>query len=360
MTEPHKDGSAAVPGGQPQAVTSPLTSAAIFLVVTIDHGDGGAAAVRALLPALASLRKATGFRVPQSQLELVVGIGSRLWPRLFAAPPPTELHPFESLDGGRHHAPSTPGDLLFHIRAATMDACFALADQILGKLRGHAHVEDEVHGFQYFDRRDLLGFVDGTENPEGQDALNATRIGSEDPRYSGGSYVIVQKYLHDLTSWNQITVEEQQRVIGRTKADDIEFEDPPANSHVALNSGLTDDEGNDLDILRANMPFGSIGAAEYGTYFIGYAARADTIERMLRNMFLGDPPGNYDRILDFSTAVTGSLYFVPTTGFLDDLPAAPDATALAATAAAAAAEATASPMSDGSLGIGSMKRSNQQ
>ncbi|WP_084611601.1 Dyp-type peroxidase [Tomitella biformata] len=336
----------------PQAVTTALTPAAIFLVVTVE--SGGEDAVRDLLPTLASLRKTSGFRVPEAELEVVVGIGARLWPRLFSAVPPAELHPFTPLDGDRHSAPSTPGDLLFHLRANSLDACYALATQIMGKLRGNATVIDEVHGFRYFDRRDLLGFVDGTENPDGQAAVDATTIGDEDPQYRSGSYVIVQKYLHDMSAWDALSIDEQQRVIGRTKADDVEFDDPPANSHVALNSDITDDAGNDLDILRVNMPFGSIGEDEHGTYFIGYAARADTIERMLRNMFLGDPPGNYDRILDFSTAVTGSLYFVPTVDFLDKLPPAPG------TSDAPEASSASTPPSDGSLGIGSLRRSTNR
>lgn len=335
----------------PQPITTPLTTAAMFLVVTVD--GGGEAAVRQLLPALPGIRKAIGFRAPQAGLELVVGIGARLWPRLFSTPPPAGLHPFAPLDGGRHQAPSTPGDLLFHIRGNSLDVCYALAGQIMDRLRGSATVADEVHGFGYFDRRDLLGFVDGTENPEGQAAMDATTIDGEEPRYRGGSYVIVQKYLHDMGAWNALSVDEQQRVIGRTKADDIEFDVQPVNSHVALNTDITDADGNDLDILRVNMPFGSIGEDEHGTYFIGYAAQPEAIERRLRNMFLGDPPGNYDRILDFSTAVTGSLYFVPSVEFLTQLPPAagvsPDA---------AGQPSSSTPPSDGSLGIGSLRRSN--
>ncbi|MBN9181296.1 MAG: Dyp-type peroxidase, partial [Microbacterium sp.] len=185
-----------------------------------------------------------------------------------------------------------------------------------------AVVVDEVHGFKYFDERDLLGFVDGTENPEGQDASDAVLIGDEDPLHAGGSYVIVQKYLHDMAAWNALSVEEQERVIGRTKLDDIEMPDDvkPANSHLALNV-IEDEHGVQRQIMRDNMPFGSVGDGEFGTYFIGYAATPDVIEQMLRNMFLGNPPGTYDRILDFSTAHTGSLYFVPTVEFLDDPPA---------------------------------------
>ncbi len=335
-----------------QPILTPLTEAAIFLVLTIDEGREDE--VRSLLEDLSGLRRSVGFRIPDGGLSVVTGIGSAMWDRLFGGPRPAELHPFVPLDGGRHRAPSTPGDLLFHLRASSMDLCFELAAKINDRLRGAATVVDETHGFRYFERRDLLGFVDGTENPEDEEAVAAALVGDEDPDFRGGSYVIVQKYLHDLSTWNSISVEEQERAIGRTKLDDIELDDAtkPANSHVALTS-IEDEDGEERQIVRANMPFGSLGADEFGTYFIGYAATPDVTEEMLRNMFLGNPPGNYDRILDFSTAVTGSLFFCPSAEMLDDLPPAPaDAPAPADTG-----EST-PPTAGGSLGIGALRRSS--
>jgi putative iron-dependent peroxidase len=242
---------------------------------------------------------------------------------------------------------TTPGDLLFHIRARRMDLCFELASKLTDRLGTNAAVVDEVHGFKYFDERDLLGFVDGTENPTGPAASAAVLITDEDPEFAAGSYVIVQKYLHDLDTWNAISVEEQQRVIGRTKLDDIELADAvkPSNSHVALNT-IVGPDGEERQIVRDNMPFGSVGAGEFGTYFIGYAAHPDVTEQMLTHMFVGNPPGNYDRILDFSTPVTGTLFFVPTADFLDDPP--PFGTTAGQPVAAAG------PV-DHSLGIGSLK-----
>ncbi|MBF0663497.1 Dyp-type peroxidase [Rhodococcus sp. (in: high G+C Gram-positive bacteria)] len=335
-----------------QPILTPLTEAAIFLVLTIDEGREDE--VRSLLEDLSGLRRSVGFRIPDGGLSVVTGIGSEMWDRLFDGPRPAELHPFVPLDGGRHRAPSTPGDLLFHLRASSTDLCFELAAKINDRLRGAATVVDETHGFRYFERRDLLGFVDGTENPEDEEAVAAALVGDEDPEFTGGSYVIVQKYLHDLSTWNAISVEEQERVIGRTKLDDIELDDAtkPANSHVALTT-IEDDDGEERQILRANMPFGSFGADEFGTYFIGYAATPDVTEEMLRNMFLGNPPGNYDRILDFSTAVTGSLFFCPSSEMLEDLPPAPaDAPGTADTSASTPSDA------DGSLGIGALRRSS--
>jgi putative iron-dependent peroxidase len=310
----------------PQPVLSPLTGIAIFLVLTID--PGGEAVVRDLLSDCGGLQRAVGFRIPEGGLTCTVGVGSPAWDRLFSGPRPAELHPFRELVGQRHRAVSTPGDLLFHLRAGQMDLCFELAGQIMNRLRGAATVVDEVHGFKYFDDRDLLGFVDGTENPAGPAAQAAVTVGSEDPNFAGGSYVVVQKYLHDLETWNALTVEDQERAIGRTKLTNIELPDDlkPSNSHLALNV-ITDADGNELEILRDNMPFGNVGRGEFGTYYIGYSRSPGVLERMLENMFIGVPPGNHDRILDFSTPVTGTLFFAPTQDFLDDPPdPPPDAT----------------------------------
>jgi putative iron-dependent peroxidase len=256
----------------------------------------------------------------------VTGFGAEAWDRL--APGrlagghrPAGLHPFREIRAGQRHAVSTPGDILFHIRAARMDLCFELATQIIGRLGAAVTVLDEVHGFRYFDDRDLIGFVDGTENPVGQAAVRATIIGADDPAFAGGSYVIVQKYLHDLDSWDALSTEAQEHAIGRTKLSNLELDDDvkPADSHVAL-TVIEDEDGEEQQILRYNMPFGRVGAREFGTYFIGYARTPAVIEQMLANMFVGSPPGTTDRILDFSTAVTGTLFFVPSSDFLDDPP----------------------------------------
>ncbi|MFI6565126.1 Dyp-type peroxidase [Streptomyces sp. NPDC050534] len=309
----------------PQMVLSPLTSASIFLVATIE--PGGETVTRDVLSDVTSLQRAVGFPAePEGRLSCVTGIGSQAWDRLFAGPRPAELHPFRELNGPVHRAVSTPGDLLFHIRAARLDLCFALATEIMARLGRAVTVRDEVHGFQYLDKRDLLGFVDGTENPTGASASAAVLIGDEDPEFAGGSYVIVQKYVHDLEAWNALPVETQERVIGRRKLNDIELDDgvKPADSHVALTS-ITEPDGTEREILRDNMPFGTVGRGEFGTYFIGYARTPAVTETMLERMFLGTQDAAHDRILDFSTPLTGSLFHVPTADFLDDLPGPPAA-----------------------------------
>jgi putative iron-dependent peroxidase len=336
----------------PQPVVQALTRAAIFLVATIRPDENSRAAVRSFCTDLSALVRAVGFRDIEANLSCIMGIGSEAWDRLFGQPRPAQLHPFREIKAGPRHAVATAGDLLFHIRAKRMDLCFELATQIMARLGDAISPIDEVHGFRYFDDRDLIGFVDGTENPTGQEAVDSVYIGADDPAFAGGSYVIVQKYLHDVRGWNALSTETQERIIGRTKLSDIELDDAvkPTSAHNALTTIVED--GQEVKIVRDNMPFGRVADGEFGTYFIGYARSPRTIEQMLENMFIGRPPGNYDRLLDFSFAKTGNLFFVPSATFLEnvgeDAPAAPQQ--LAETTAAAPARRR-----DGSLGIGSLK-----
>ncbi|MCW2525014.1 MAG: peroxidase [Frankiales bacterium] len=346
---------------EPQGVLTPLSRSAIFLVATLNE-DADPQVVLDLLADLSGLQRTVSFRVPDAGLACVAGVGAAVWSRLYSVPPPAGLHPFVELTGDTHHAPATPGDLLFHLRAAQLDLCFELAGLIMDRLRDVVTVVDEVHGFKYFDERDLLGFVDGTENPVGSAAATAVTVGAEDPAYAGGSYVTVQKYLHDLSAWNALPDGDQELVIGRRKLSNVELSDEakPANSHVALNT-ITDESGNELQIVRDNMPFGAVGAAEFGTYYLAYSSSPEVTERMLRNMFIGDPPGNYDRILDFSVAVTGCLFFAPTADFLEDPPSG-DQTGPSESAVPPAQpepDRIAPPDQPGSLGVGSLKRSDR-
>ena len=348
--------------GIAQLVAAPLTRAAIFLVVTVRRGPEHRAIIRSFCQDLAALLRAVAFRDLEGQLSCVMGVGSQAWDNLFGTPRPAALHVFGEISSGPRSAVSTPGDLLFHIRAKRMDLCFELATQIMARIGSAVTPVDEVHGFRYFDDRDLIGFVDGTENPKGDEALAAVLVGDEDPPFANGSYVIVQKYLHDLDGWNALPTEAQERIIGRRKLSDIELDDAvkPTYAHNALTTIV--ENGQEVKILRDNMPFGDVGRGEFGTYFIGYSRSPATIEQMLRNMFIGRPPGNYDRLLDFSRAVTGSLFFVPSMTFLDSLDEVqPEASTASTTSTASISGPTLRETSeprrqnDGSLGIGSLK-----
>jgi porphyrinogen peroxidase len=341
----------------PQPVVAQLTRAAIFLVVTIKSEAECDTVVRALCGDLAALLRAVGFRAIEGRLSCVMGFGSDAWDRFFGEPRPKDLHPFREIRG-QHHAVATPGDVLFHIRATRMDLCFELATQIMARLSSAVFTTDEVHGFNYFDDRDLIGFVDGTENPVEQAAIEAAIIGEEDAAFAGGSYVIVQKYLHDLKRWSEVPIEEQEGIIGRTKLSDIELDDAvkPTSAHNALTTIV--ENGKQLEIVRDNMPFGDAGKGEFGTYFIGYARSPHRIEQMLVNMFVGRPPGNYDRLLDFSRAVTGTLFFVPSATFLENIATEETAPSTADPSPDNHIDDASQPQMpppDGSLGIGSLK-----
>jgi putative iron-dependent peroxidase len=339
----------------PQAVLAPLTRAAIFLVVCVKPDRESYAAVRSLCIDLPAIFRAVDFRRIEGQLSCVVAFGSDAWDRLFGQPRPAQLHPFREIHSGERHAVSTPADLLFHIRAKGMDLCFELVTQIMERIGAAVSAVDETHGFRYFDDRDLLGFVDGTENPRGGEALDAALVGEEDSAFAGGSYVIIQKYLHDVARWNTLSTEEQERIIGRKKLSDIELSDAvkPSSAHSALTTIV--ENGREMQILRDNMPFGRPAHGEFGTYFIGYSRTPRTTEQMLENMFVGRPPGNYDRLLDFSRAVTGSLLFAPSATFLDSLADEEPAATPASAAPAERDRPSASTARDTSLGIGSLK-----
>lgn len=310
-------------GPEPQAVLGALTTSAAFLVVSIGDSPGADARALEVVVNVGSLVRAVGFRQSEAELTCIVGLGSEYWDRV--RPPgaarPAQLHNFRPVHGSRHGAPATPGDVVFHIRANRRDLVFELTRQLVSALGVDVTIEDHTVGFRYFDSRDLLGFVDGTENPTGRAAAKAAIIVADDePDLAGGSYVIVQKYLHDLDAWGALSTEDQERVIGRTKLDDLELADDvqPSNSHVSLNT-IVDAEGVEHDILRDNMAFGDPAAGEYGTYYIAYAADPSVTELMIERMFVGVPPGNYDRILDVSTALTGTLFFVPSLELLESL-----------------------------------------
>jgi porphyrinogen peroxidase len=339
-----------------QPVIQPPRRGSIFLVLTINPGSTSEGGVRSICADLSKLVRAVGFREPPAELSCVLGVGSDAWNRLFGSPRPSELHPFEEIVAGSRHAVSTPGDLIFHIRGEREDLCFELEAQIMMRLGEAVSSIDEVLAFRYFDNRDLLGFCDGTENPVEDEATEAVFIGDEDSTFAGGTYVIVQKYLHDLAAWNALPTETQEKIIGRTKLSDVELDDSvkPTSAHNALTTIVED--GVEKKIYRANGAFGHPGKGEFGTYFMGYARSPRVIEQMLRNMFIGRPPGNYDRLLDVSRATSGTLFFVPPLTFLEAVTAQTDGPTVAAETSIDSSP-SGEAAKDGSLGIGSLKGS---
>lgn len=305
-----------------QRVDAPLTCAATFLILSINPATPNAiSTIRSTLSDIDGLAKNVSIRDLNASFACTVGIGASVWDAITSLPRPSELHPFKEIKGRTHTAPSTPGDFLFHIRSERRDLNFEFERQLLDLLGDSVKVEDETIGFRYFDVRDLLGFVDGTANPVGPAVPDSILVAEEDTAAAGGSYIVVQKYLHNLPGWKKLSTENQESIIGRTKFDNVELPDADEGKQMSHKSLATieDEEGEEHDILRDNMPFGSPGSGEYGTYFIGYSRRLWVTERMLERMFKGVPEGMHDRILDYSRATTGSVFFAPSASFLAGL-----------------------------------------
>ncbi|WP_445115959.1 Dyp-type peroxidase [Acinetobacter sp. WZC-1] len=304
-----------------QPVMSRPGENALFIVLGLEQGDLAVDTVIDFAANFSALTRSLTNRYPDSGFNATMGFGSDAWDRLFPdQPKPAELSPFKEIAGPKYTAVSTPGDLFFHIRADRQALCYELASIIQQQLHEVTSPIDEVHGFRYFDGRAIIGFVDGTENPEPEIAAEYALVGAEDKAFTGGSYAFIQKYTHDMEQWRALSDEEQEKVIGRKKFNDVELGDDvkPGTAHNVV-SKAHDEQGNELKIMRANMPFSNPSRNEYGTFFIGYAGKFSTTRQMLEHMFQGDAEGNLDRLLDFSTAQTGTLFFVPTVDFLDDL-----------------------------------------
>ncbi|PQA93648.1 peroxidase [Chryseobacterium shigense] len=303
-----------------QNVTDYPNTNTIFMVWKLNDHPELKDTFRQLCALVLNLNNSVANRFPDSRASGVMGIGCEGWKKLeLPTPMPKELVNFEEIKGGKHTAVSTPGDLHFHLRADNKSLIFDMAIEISRLLSPVAESILEISGFKYWDARSILGFVDGAENPHGEDRDYFAKIGEEDLQYKGGSYLFVQKYLHNMDAWKGLSTEEQEKVIGRSKENDIEMSDAvkPSNSHIAL-ANIEGENGEELKIVRDNMPFGRPSSNEFGTYFIAYSSTFSTTKKMLTNMFVGDPVGNYDRILDFSTAMTGTLFFVPTRNMLDE------------------------------------------
>jgi len=304
-----------------QRVDAPLTQSATFLVLSVTNTPDAIKIVRSTLASLSGLAKNVSIRDLNASFACTVGIGSNVWDRVTGLTRPAELHPFPEVKGSVHTAVSTPGDLLFHIRSERRDLNFEFERQLMDLLGDAVALVDETEGFRYFDVRDLLGFVDGTANPVGPAVPESILVAEEDGSSIGGSYIVIQKYVHDLKEWRTLKAEQQENIIGRTKIDNIEL-DSAAPGHQKSHKSLatvTDENGVEHDILRDNMPFGSPGSGEFGTYFIGYSRRLWVIEKMMERMFMGDPPGLHDRILDFSKPLTGTTFFAPSASLLSSL-----------------------------------------
>lgn len=303
--------------GQPQSgILSAARQHAIFLTQALAPGDAAAARLRAVAARIPALTEETAALDPEAGLCSVVAIGAEAWDRVFPDGRPDALTPFRSFEDGGRLAPATPADVLIHLRADRIDLCFELARRIVGAMGDAVREIEEVRGFRYLDARDLTGFVDGTENPEGEHRAEVALLADTAGPFAGGSYVDLQRYVHDLQAWEALSVAEQEQIIARTKADNVEFESDqkPPTAHIKVVS-IKDPDGSSVEILRHSMPYGTTRV--HGLVFIAYAGRPDSFERMLKRMIVADADGNYDHLMDYSRAVTGCSFFAPPRDWLE-------------------------------------------
>ena len=297
------------------AVLADGESFGLFLTAMVAEGEAAASSVRRVAAALPALTGAIAARLGDSSLVSVIAFGAAVWPRLFAVDKPPGLAPFAPLADGPRRAPATPGDLFIHIHSGRHDANFELAREVIKRLGPAARLVEEVHGFKYLGGRDLTGFVDGTENAKGDERAGVALVGTEEPAFAGGSYVSVQRYVHDLGRWEALSEAAQEQAVGRTRDDDQELDDAdkPASAHIAR--VVIEEEGEELEILRHSLPYGT--TSEHGLYFVAYCRSPAPFRKMLERMVLRDGEGHADRLLDFTTAVTGAAFFAPSLEFLE-------------------------------------------
>ncbi|WP_169902844.1 Dyp-type peroxidase [Paraferrimonas sedimenticola] len=245
-----------------------------------------------------------------------LAVGANYWDTLYPGARPLGLKPFPSMSKEHREAPAFEYDLFVHLRCDRYDINHLVANQVVNMLSGLMTLVDEERGFRFLENRDLTGFVDGTENPQGSHRAEVAIVDKEDRQFAGGSYIHTQKFVHDLSRWNRLPVKQQEDIIGRTKEDNIEYAsaDKPLTSHVKR-VNLKDSDGNSMEILRQSMPFG--GVATQGLFFISLCRNSDNFEAMLKSMVHGDGEGHYDHLMDFTQAVTGSAFFAPSLDFLD-------------------------------------------
>jgi putative iron-dependent peroxidase len=290
----------------------------IFLTLTLGAGETVAPAVRRVAAALPALTDEAAGRLSESALVSAIAFGAAVWPRLFGTRrPPAALVPFKTTGDGLRLAPGTPADLFIHIHSSRHDANFALAREVMGRLGDAVTLVEEIHGFRTLGGRDLIGFVDGTENPHGEARAKVALVGEEDPDFAGGSYVHLQRYVHDLRRWERLAVPQQEEIVGRTKADDLELDDEvkPPSAHIAR--VVIEEDGEELEILRHGLPYGT--TAEHGLYFVAYGSSPLPFRKMLNRMVRPDGAGHYDHLLDFSRPVTGAAFFAPSLDFLETI-----------------------------------------
>lgn len=282
--------------------------------IAFDWCDGvDVPAARRALAQVPLLTQTLAAEYPQAGLCSVVAIGTAAWEQLYGRKP-AQLQGFPQFGDTVIDLPVSELGGLLHIRSERHDLNFELANRIAEQLGPLVRWGEQIDGFRYLDSRDLTGFVDGTENPQGEERAEVALVGDEDAGFAGGSYLHIQRWLHNMPEWRATPVAEQEQVIGRSKQDDVEMDDEvkPPTAHIAR--VVIEEDGAELEILRQSMPYGRLG--EMGLMFASYARSPQPFARMLAMMFRRDAAGHYDHLLNYSRPLTGAALFAPSVDFL--------------------------------------------
>ncbi|MGS0673607.1 Dyp-type peroxidase [Shewanella sp. 125m-1] len=268
------------------------------------------------IAAINGIEKSINQKDLTAGLNISIGFSANAWPQLFPDQPmPAELHQFPAMSNGERQFPSTSGDIFVMIKSERIDLNFQAAKYIRNGFEDIATLSEDIQGYKYLDNRDMIDFVDGTENPTGNERVESVLVAGDIALHQGGSYLHVQRYIDRQADWDKQSTEYQEQVVGRTKMDNVELSDEakPAWAHNAKSKVEID--GEEIKMLRQNRPYGN--AMEHGTMFVGFAATPSIIETSLSQMIHADENGHYDRLLDFVEAKTGCLFFMPSKAFLD-------------------------------------------
>lgn len=253
------------------------------------------------------------IRDQEGDLKATFGFSNAAWDYLFPdAAKPKELETYQTVTGPKYSMPASGGDLFFHVRANDEAVVYEAMSQFRRFLKDITTVVDETKGFRYFEGRAIIGFIDGTEAPQVEDAADYAIIGDEDPDFINGSYAFAQKWRHNMDFWHHLKTEEQEKAVGREKFTDLELDDDAkyANAHnVAAKAEIN---GEEQKIVRMNVPYSDPASDNTGTYFIGYSRHWTVTKLMLQNMV-----DQNDFLLTFSDILSGQLFFIPSRPLLD-------------------------------------------
>lgn len=288
-----------------------------FIVLALNHQDlaDEQEHIATFADMSQSIIRSMRIRNPESGLQVAIGFSNKAWDYLFPnAKKPKELETYQTLTGAEYSMPASDGDIFLHIRASEEAVVYEIVRQFMKLLSPVTTVLDETKGFRYLEGRAIIGFIDGTEAPAIEDAADYAIVGDEDPDFENGSYAFAQKWQHDMAFWEKLSVEHQEKAVGRHKFDDMELDDEDKLENAHNVASKLEIDGEEQKIIRMNVPFSDPALDYTGTYFIGYARHWQVTKQMLVQML-----EKSDFLLTFSTLLSGQLFFIPSRDTLADI-----------------------------------------